>query len=86
MTFMILHKFKRFQANGQMLIIMKSKTLWTNKLTKDSGARYQFLRLDQPQSLSVAALNELLKGQGVLEGQGAAFSEAAKSMVSMKFT
>ena len=49
-----------------------------NKLTKDSGARYQFLRLDQPQSLSVAALNELLKGQGVLEGQGAAFSEAAK--------
>ena len=41
-----------------------------NKLTKDSGARYQFLRLDQPQSLSVAALNELLKGQGVLEGQG----------------
>lgn len=44
------------------------------------------LRLDQPQSLSVAALNELLKGQGVLEGQGAAFSEAAKSMASMKFT
>ncbi|EHJ08469.1 glucosaminidase domain-containing protein [Staphylococcus simiae] len=50
----------------------------TNRLAKDSALRYQFLRLDQPQNISVDKINKFLKGKGVLENQGAAFSEAAK--------
>ena len=50
----------------------------SNKLAKDPVSKYQFLRLDQPQYLSEATLNKLLKGKGVLENQGAAFSQAAK--------
>ena len=41
--------------------------------------------LDRPQNLSVASLNQLLKGKGVLENQGQAFSQALLQ-VSMKFT
>ncbi len=50
----------------------------SNKLAKNPISKYQFLRLDQPQYLSEATLNKLLKGKGVLENQGAAFSQAAK--------
>ena len=50
----------------------------TTRLANDPTLKYQFLRLDQPQYLSVDALNKLLKGKGVLENQGAAFSEAAR--------
>ena len=49
----------------------------TEKLAKDDTLKYQFLRLDRPQNLSVASLNQLLKGKGVLENQGQAFSQAA---------
>ena len=58
----------------------------TEKLAKDDTLKYQFLRLDRPQNLSVASLNQLLKGKGVLENQGQAFSQAAATQVSMKFT
>ncbi|MCU5746029.1 GW dipeptide domain-containing protein [Staphylococcus sp. SQ8-PEA] len=50
----------------------------TTKIEKDPVQKYQFLRLDTAQNLSLASLNKLLKGKGVLEGQGSAFSEAAK--------
>ncbi|TGA79677.1 mannosyl-glycoprotein endo-beta-N-acetylglucosamidase [Staphylococcus croceilyticus] len=48
-------------------------------LSKDNTHKYQFLRLDRPQNLSVASMNTLLKGKGVLENQGQAFSDAAKA-------
>lgn len=48
------------------------------RLAKDDEYKYQFLLLDQPQYLPVSALNKLLEGKGVLEGQGASFSQAAK--------
>ena len=46
----------------------------TEKLAKDDTLKYQFF--DRPQNLS-ASLNQLLKGKGVLENQGQAFSQAA---------
>ena len=49
----------------------------TEKLAKDDTLKYQFLCLVLPQNLSVASLNQLLKGKGVLENQGQAFSQAA---------
>lgn len=52
---------------------MNAKTL-----AKNSALKYQFLRLDRPQSLSVDRLNRLLKGKGMLENQGQAFANAAK--------
>lgn len=48
------------------------------RLAKDDEYKYQFLLLDQPQYLPVSALNKLLEGKGLLEGQGASFSQAAK--------
>lgn len=50
----------------------------SDKLAKDDTQKYQFLRLDMAQNLSVASLNKLLAGKGILGGQGEAFSEAAK--------
>ena len=52
---------------------MNAKTL-----AKHPTLKYQFLRLDRPQSLSVDRLNRLLKGKGILENQGQAFANAAK--------
>ena len=52
---------------------MNAKTL-----AKHPTLKYQFLRLDRPQSLSVDRLNRLLKGKGMLENQGQAFANAAK--------
>ena len=54
----------------------------TEKLAKDDTLKYQFLCLDRPQNLSVASLNQLLKGKGVLENQGQAFSQAATSGIN----
>ncbi|WP_154837953.1 GW dipeptide domain-containing protein [Staphylococcus sp. Marseille-Q1834] len=51
----------------------------SDALSKNDTLKYQFLRLDRPQNLSVASMNKLLKGKGVLENQGQAFSEAAKA-------
>ncbi|MBF7028963.1 glucosaminidase domain-containing protein [Staphylococcus kloosii] len=51
----------------------------TAVLSKDSTQKYQFLRLDKSQDLSTENLNKLLQGKGILEGQGAAFKEAAKT-------
>ncbi|WP_436855373.1 GW dipeptide domain-containing protein [Staphylococcus caeli] len=51
----------------------------TSKLAKDPTQKYQFLRLDKSQNIASADLNKLLIGKGVLEGQGEAFSEAAKA-------
>ncbi|PHK49810.1 GW dipeptide domain-containing protein [Staphylococcus edaphicus] len=51
----------------------------SSKLIKDPTQKYQFLRLDKSQNISSADLNKLLVGKGILEGQGEAFSEAAKA-------
>ncbi|MGO3050249.1 MAG: N-acetylglucosaminidase [Staphylococcus sp.] len=51
----------------------------SNKLANDPTQKYQFLRLDKSQNISADDLNKLLVGKGILEGQGAAFSEAAKT-------
>ncbi|ANQ63840.1 GW dipeptide domain-containing protein [Staphylococcus equorum] len=51
----------------------------TGKLAQDSTQKYQFLRLDKSQDIASADLDKLLVGKGILEGQGEAFSEAAKA-------
>ncbi|MDW8570666.1 GW dipeptide domain-containing protein [Staphylococcus shinii] len=51
----------------------------SSKLVKDETQKYQFLRLDKIQNIGSADLDKLLVGKGILEGQGAAFSEAAKT-------
>ncbi|MBN6091908.1 SH3-like domain-containing protein [Staphylococcus saprophyticus] len=51
----------------------------SSKLIKDPTQKYQFLRLDKSQNISSADLDKLLVGKGILEGQGEAFSEAAKA-------
>lgn len=50
----------------------------TAALEKDPTRIYQFLKLDKYQGLGVEELNKLLKGKGILEGQGAAFKKAAQ--------
>ncbi|TDL99021.1 hypothetical protein ERX27_00840 [Macrococcus brunensis] len=50
----------------------------TGKLAADSVNRYQFLNLTEPQGLSVAQLNYLLQGKGILEGRGQAFKTASE--------
>ncbi|QHW36537.1 autolysin [Staphylococcus ursi] len=54
------------------------KAMNTEALEKDPTLIYQFLKLDTYQGLGAEELNELLKGKGILEGQGAAFKEAAQ--------
>ncbi|TGS40493.1 autolysin [bacterium M00.F.Ca.ET.180.01.1.1] len=51
----------------------------SSKLAKDPTQKYQFLRLDKSQNISGTDLDKLLVGKGILEGQGEAFSEAAKT-------
>ncbi|KRG08945.1 GW dipeptide domain-containing protein, partial [Staphylococcus sp. NAM3COL9] len=51
----------------------------TGKLVQDSTQKYQFLRLDKSQDIASTDLDKLLVGKGILEGQGEAFSEAAKT-------
>ncbi|UXV34338.1 glucosaminidase domain-containing protein [Staphylococcus sp. IVB6181] len=48
-------------------------------ISQDATQRYQFLRLDKAQQMSVDSVNKLLKGKGILEGQGAAFAQAAQT-------
>lgn len=48
-------------------------------ITEDATQKYQFLRLDKAQALSASSVNKLLEGKGILEGQGAAFAQAAKT-------
>ncbi|HCZ7485198.1 TPA: glucosaminidase domain-containing protein [Staphylococcus aureus] len=50
----------------------------TKRLAQDPALKYQFLRLDQPQNISIDKINQFLKGKGVLENQGAAFNKAAQ--------
>ncbi|WP_239723827.1 glucosaminidase domain-containing protein [Mammaliicoccus sp. R-M62] len=52
----------------------------TSKYIDDPVQKYQFLDLNQSQNIPVSKLNELLRGKGILENQGEAFSEAAKSV------
>ena len=52
----------------------------TSKYIDDPVQKYQFLDLNQSQNIPVSKLNELLRGKGLLENQGEAFSEAAKSV------
>ncbi|TDM04618.1 N-acetylglucosaminidase [Macrococcus carouselicus] len=42
-----------------------------------SEQKYQFLNLRKSQGISAKKLNEILKGKGILEGQGVAFHRAA---------
>ncbi|MBF7017457.1 glucosaminidase domain-containing protein [Staphylococcus durrellii] len=51
----------------------------TATLSKDKTQKYQFLRLDKSQDISATDLDKLLQGKGILQGQGAAFKEAAKT-------
>ncbi|WP_409328035.1 GW dipeptide domain-containing protein [Staphylococcus pseudoxylosus] len=51
----------------------------SSKLIKDETQKYQFLRLDKTQNIDATDLDKLLIGKGILEGQGAAFSEAAQT-------
>ncbi|MGW7959867.1 GW dipeptide domain-containing protein [Staphylococcus xylosus] len=51
----------------------------SSKLIKDETQKYQFLRLDKTQNIGATDLDKLLVGKGILEGQGAAFSEAAQT-------
>ncbi|CCI60354.1 putative autolysin [Staphylococcus equorum subsp. equorum Mu2] len=55
------------------------KAMDTGKLAQDPTQKYQFLRLDKSQDIASADLDKLLVGKGILEGQGEAFSEAAKA-------
>ena len=52
----------------------------TSKYIDDPVQKYQFLDLNQSQNIPVSKLNELLRGKGILENQGEAFIEAAKSV------
>ena len=50
----------------------------SSRIANDETQKYQFLRLDKSQNIDANRINELLDGKGILEGQGEAFSEAAK--------
>ncbi|MGV3194975.1 GW dipeptide domain-containing protein [Staphylococcus rostri] len=49
----------------------------TQRIAKDPASMYQFLKLNQYQGLEASDLDKLLKGKGILNGQGQAFKEAA---------
>ncbi|KIX90009.1 hypothetical protein TP70_09820 [Staphylococcus microti] len=49
----------------------------TTRIAKDPTEKYQFLKLNQYQGLEASDLDKLLKGKGILNGQGQAFKEAA---------
>ncbi|WP_325887335.1 N-acetylmuramoyl-L-alanine amidase [Mammaliicoccus sciuri] len=49
----------------------------TSKYVNDPVQKYQFLDLNKSQNISATKLNELLRGKGILENQGNAFSQAA---------
>ncbi|MCS4486670.1 GW dipeptide domain-containing protein [Staphylococcus americanisciuri] len=49
----------------------------TQRIAQDPAGMYQFLKLDQYQGLEASDLDKLLKGKGILNGQGQAFKEAA---------
>ncbi|WP_239745718.1 glucosaminidase domain-containing protein, partial [Mammaliicoccus sp. F-M27] len=52
----------------------------TTKYVNDPVQKYQFLDLNKSQGISVSKLNDLLRGKGILENQGEAFSQAAKAV------
>ncbi len=52
----------------------------TSKYVNDPVQKYQFLYLNKSQNISVTKLNDLLRGKGILENQGSAFSQAAKAV------
>ncbi|PTK00813.1 glucosaminidase domain-containing protein [Mammaliicoccus sciuri] len=52
----------------------------TSKYVNDPVQKYQFLDLNKSQNISATKLNELLRGKGILENQGNAFSQAAKAV------
>ncbi|MEB6215234.1 glucosaminidase domain-containing protein [Mammaliicoccus sciuri] len=52
----------------------------TSKYVNDPVQKYQFLDLNKSQNISVTKLNDLLRGKGILENQGNAFSQAAKAV------
>ncbi|MEB7065689.1 glucosaminidase domain-containing protein [Mammaliicoccus sciuri] len=52
----------------------------TSKYVNDPVQKYQFLDLNKSQNISVTKLNDLLRGKGILENQGRAFSQAAKAV------
>ncbi|MCY1027180.1 N-acetylmuramoyl-L-alanine amidase, partial [Mammaliicoccus sciuri] len=52
----------------------------TSKYVNDPVQKYQFLDLNKSQNISATKLNDLLRGKGILENQGSAFSQAAKAV------
>ncbi|MBC2581264.1 N-acetylglucosaminidase [Clostridium sp. DJ247] len=45
----------------------------------DNYGKYQFLKLNYSEGISVDDINNILKGKGILEGKGQAFLDAAKN-------
>ncbi|MGO1653047.1 SH3 domain-containing protein [Senegalia sp. (in: firmicutes)] len=65
----------KIKANGTIGWVSGDYTKNSNQAPKDM---YQFLVLSGNSGLSENQLNNILKGKGVLEGQGAAFIEASE--------
>ncbi|WP_323702818.1 glucosaminidase domain-containing protein [Mammaliicoccus sp. Dog046] len=55
-------------------------TMDTSKYVNDPVQKYQFLDLNKSQDIPASKLNDLLRGKGILENQGDAFRQAAKSV------
>ena len=56
------HKYNVYQVSGQMLTLMMLSMQWIRKrLAQDPALKYQFLRLDQPQNISIDKINQFLK-------------------------
>ena len=51
----------------------------TNLIFNDNVQKYQLLKLNQFQGISVDKLNQILNGKGTLSGKGQSFSEAGRN-------
>ncbi|HCX9941859.1 TPA: glucosaminidase domain-containing protein [Staphylococcus aureus] len=60
-------------TRAQTSSAMNVKRIW-----ESNTQCYQMLNLGKYQGVSVSALNKILKGKGILDGQGKAFAEACK--------
>ena len=60
---------------------MNPTSIWNS-----ASQRYQMLDLGKYQGISVDKLNVILKGKGTLAGQGKAFAEGCKNIISMRYT
>lgn len=56
-----------------------SRAMNTNLIFNDNVQKYQLLKLNQFQGISVDKLNQILNGKGTLSGKGQSFSEAGRN-------